>query len=78
MFGNSELNGISRDGTILKCERIIVEGEPAAPVCILGDPAYPLLPFLMKEFSKGGNNSNENFFGQWLSSARVVIKGTFG
>ena len=52
MFGNSALNGIFRDGTILKCERIIVEGEPAAPVCILRDPAYPLLPFLMKEFLK--------------------------
>ena len=26
MFGNSALNGIFRDGTIPKCERIIVEG----------------------------------------------------
>ena len=74
MFGNSALNGMFRDGTIPKCERIIVEGEPAIPVCILGDPAYPLLPFLMKEFSKGGKNSSERFFGQRLSSARMVIE----
>ena len=29
IFGNSALNGMLRDGTIPKCERIIVEGEPA-------------------------------------------------
>ena len=53
MFGNSVFNGMVRDGTIPKCERIVVEGEPAVPVHIIRDPAYPLLPFLMKEFSKG-------------------------
>ena len=66
-----------RDGTIPKCERIIVEGEPAVPACILGDPAYPLLPLLMKEFSKQGKNSNGRFFGQHLSSARMVIECIF-
>ena len=50
MFGNSALNGMFRDGTIPKYQRTIVEGEPAVPVCILGDLAYSLLPFLMKEF----------------------------
>ena len=78
MFGNSALNGMFRDGTIPKCKRIIVEGEPAAPVFILGDPAYPLLPLLMKEFSKQGKNSSGRFFGQRLSSARMVIECTFG
>ena len=56
----------------------IVEGKPSVPVCILGDPAYPLLSFLMKEFSKEGNNSNKRFFGQRLSSARMVIECAFG
>ena len=78
MFANSALNEMLRDGSIPKCERIIVEGEPEVPVRILGDPAYPLLPFLMKEFSKGGNNSRERFFGQRLSSARMVIECAFG
>ena len=78
MFGNSAMNGMFRDGTIPKCRRIIVEGEPAVPVCILGDTAYPLLSILMKEFSNGGKNPRERFFGQHLSSARMVIKRVFG
>ena len=32
----------------------------------------------MKEFSKGGKNSSERFFGQRLSSARMVIECAFG
>ena len=63
MFGNSALTGIFRNETIPKCERIIAEGEPAVPVCILEDTTYPLLPFWTKEFSKGANNSRELFFG---------------
>ena len=77
MFGNYALNEMFRDATITKCKRIIVEGGPAVPVCILGDPAYPLLPFLMKEFSKEGKSSSERFFvdvypqQEWLLSAHL-------
>ena len=66
-----------RDGTISKCKRIIVEGEPAVSVCILGDPAYSLLPFLIKEFSEGGKKSSKHFSGLRLSSARMVIECAF-
>ena len=76
--GNSSLNQSFRDGTIPKCEKVIVKGEPAVPIYILGDPAYSLLPFLMKEFSKGGKDNSERFFGQRLSSARMVIECAFG
>ena len=78
VFANSALNKIFRDGSIPECERIIVEGEPEVLVCILGDPAYPLLSFLTKEFSKRGKNSSARFFGQHLSSARMVIECAFG
>ena len=70
--------GLFGNGTIPKCERIIVKGGPTVPVCILGDSAYPLLPFLMKEFSKGGKSSSERFFfvdvypqQEWLLSAHL-------
>ena len=59
-----------------------VEGEDPIPVCIVGDPAYPLLPYLMKEFAKGGSTVQEQFFGYKLSSARMVgfgrLKPRFG
>ena len=52
---------------------------------LLGDPAYPLLPYVTKEFSWGGKNDRERFFSYKLSSARIVIenapgrlKGRFG
>ena len=57
---------------------MLVDGEDPVPVCILGDPAYLLLPFLMKEFSNGGKNIQEKFYGYRLSSARMVIECAFG
>ena len=78
MFGNSALNGMVRDGTIPKYERIIVEGESARPECILADPAYPLTTVFDEGIFERGKNSSERFFGQRLFSERVVIKGTFG
>ena len=73
MFGNSALNKMIRDGTISKCERIIVEWGHAVSVCVLGDPAYSFLPFLMNKFLKGEKNSSER-----SSSAGMVIDCAFG
>ena len=58
--------------------RVIVENEPSVPICLLGDPAYPLLPFIMKEFANRGRTPEEQFFGYRLSSARMVIECAFG
>ena len=78
IFSNSSLNQQFRDGAIPSFEKVIVQDEPPVPICLLGDPAYPLLPFLMKEFTNGGKNQAEAFFGFRLSSARMVIECAFG
>ena len=56
----------------------LVQNEPPVPVCILEDPAYPLLPFLMKEFANDRKNQSEQFYGFRLSSARMIIGCSFG
>ena len=63
IFSSSSLNEAMGYGIIPKCEKVIVPSEDPVPICILGDPAYPLLPFLMKEHVNGGKTPDEKFFG---------------
>lgn len=78
MFANSHLNNSLKNGLIPQCPRQIVEGEDPIPVVILGDPAYPLMSYLMKEYAGGGSNRREQYFGYRLCSARNVIECSFG
>ena len=78
MFANSKINEIFRTGKMPHCFKKILDDEDPVPVCILGDPAYPLLPFLMKEFPGGGSTIKEQFFSHRLSSARMHIECAFG
>ena len=78
MFYNSRLNEMLQNDTIAPLYTTLVPGTVPVPVCFLGDPAYPLLPRVMKEFPGGGNTVKEQFFGYRLSSARMVIECAFG
>ena len=78
IFKNSSLNHKFRSGEIPPCPAEIVEGREPVPVCMLCDPAYLLLPFLMTEYAAAGGHNTESFYGLKLCSARNVVENSFG
>ena len=75
---HSSLNKMLKDGAVSPCSKHIVPNRDPVPVSLLRNPAYPLLPYVMKEFSGGVKNDRERFFYYKLSSARMVIENAFG
>ncbi len=73
IFVNSPVNEAFKFGKICPCPKKILYDEEEVPVCIIGDAAYPLYPYLMKDFPGEGLTMQEQFYGYRLSSARVVI-----
>ena len=80
IFTKSSLNSLIKNQLILSCPLswVIINGEPKVLVCLLGDPAYPSITLIMKEFINGGKSLEEQFFGYCLSSPRMVIECAFG
>lgn len=50
---NSKINEMLRNCSIPSLPRVLVPDTDPVPICVLGDPAYPLLPYLMKAFPRG-------------------------
>lgn len=78
VFGNFSLYCCGQAGTLLPqwnetFERVDV------PHVILGDSAYPFLPWLMKPFPEGRGITPEQIqFNQGLSQARITVERAFG
>ena len=78
IFANSEIFVKGEEGSLLPntTQRI---SRVDVPVVLLGDPAYPLLRWLMKPFSDLGRLTREQQrFNYCLSRARVVVECAFG
>ena len=85
--------GSVHDARILANSKVYVKGESGdlvprgmrringvdVPIGILGDPAYPLLPWLMKPYPATGSLScKQKIFNYQLSRARMVVECAFG
>ena len=78
MFANSNLCQMLKEVSIPQFLRHFLNDEDPVPVFLLGDPAHPFMPFLMKEYANGGCTPQEQYFGLKLCSARNVIECSFG
>ena len=74
VFSNSSLSDSLKNGKVPQSLRHILPDEDP-----LGNPAYPLMPYLMKEYSNSGSNQQEQYFGMTtLCQSRTVIECAFG
>ncbi|KAM7151325.1 uncharacterized protein RBU57_012021 [Macrochelys suwanniensis] len=67
---------INAAGTFFPDQKITV-GEVEMPIVILGDPAYPLMPWLMKPYTGSLDTSKERF-NYRLSRCRMTVECAFG
>ncbi|CAM4574825.1 unnamed protein product [Lepidochelys kempii] len=76
IFRNSGLFQQLQQGTYFPDQKITV-GDVEMPIVILGDSAYPLMPWLMKPYT-GTLDSSQELFNYRLSKSRMVVECAFG
>lgn len=78
VFANSSLYTKGCNGDLFQpMSRKI--GDVNVPLVILGDPAYPLLPWLMKPYVENEHTpSDQKLFNYRQSRARMVVENSFG
>ncbi|CAM5093289.1 unnamed protein product [Eretmochelys imbricata] len=76
IFRNSGLYEQLQKGTYFPDQKITVE-DVEMPIVILGDPVYPLMPWLMKPYT-GTLDSSQELFNYRLSKCRTVVEYAFG
>lgn len=78
IFTNSRIYDRMQNNSLFPDQKLNIRGCDV-PLLMLGDPAYPLLPNLLKPFSDNGRLTPEQFvFNNRLSSCRIVVEHAFG
>jgi len=78
VFSNSNKKSFLKDGTKPSCKQVLVCDQDVIPVFLLGDPEYPVMQYVMKEYSNGGSTAHEQYLGLKLFQSRMVIECSFG
>ena len=77
VFANSSVNHKLQGNKLPGTFQSVVPGCDLVPNYLIGDPAYPLTPFCLKEYESCQNNE-QVVFNQMLRSARNPIECAFG
>ena len=77
VFANSRLNKQLTEKTLPMVYRTLIPGTEKIPPLILGDPAYPLLPNVMKEYGENAIDQKA-IFNQILRGGRNRTECAFG
>ena len=77
VFANSSISRKLRQGILTSTFQCPLEGGVKIQNYLIGDPAYPLLPYCMKEYESCANNEHV-IFNNMLRSARNPIECAFG
>lgn len=62
VLSNSNVNTFLKDGTIPACKRVLVPDQDAVPLFLVGDPAYHVMPYVMKEHSNSFSTAQDQYF----------------
>ena len=78
VLSNSEMYKLGNDGALFPHIKETILGQDIHP-CILGNPAYPMLPWLLEPFPENQNTPRKHRrFNYRLSRPRMTVEDTFG
>ena len=77
VFPNSEIQKRYSNINFKLFHKELIPGDEDVPQLIIADPAYPLLPYVMKEYTTCNSNA-EVIFNNMLRAARNQIECAFG